>query len=368
MSTELKHRCQEIVREVLNIKIDARAGLHVYFLVKALGHLKPGGRLSFLLPADTFEGVFASRLWTAIADNYSIDGILTFDSSVPAFPGVDTNAVVVFISRSSRTGHTFWMKWNGSSAVTLASELRDVFVNAKTESLGGLSVQIVDTDDAILRGLSRDPLTPNVDGEPFTSFASVVRGIATGDNDFFLMTKSRIQELKLAERYFVRTISRVRDAQSERLTLDDLDKLDQAGRPTFLLSLSKGDEISGNLKAYLQQGIDKGLPDRALLKARANWFVMEKRKPAPILFCYLGRRNQRFILVDCELQPTTGFLCVYPSIGVDVTRLHRALNHPSTIEQLERVGKSYGDGAIKVEPGGLRNLIIPRTATFDAGL
>jgi adenine-specific DNA-methyltransferase len=35
------------------------------------------------------------------------------------------------------------------------------------------------------------------------------------------------------------------------------------------------------------------------------------------------------------------------------------LNHRDTLENLQAVGKSYGSGAIKVEPNSLKNLAIP---------
>ena len=43
ITAEIKARCQEIVQSELGIKIDARAGLHIYFLVKSLAHLNDGG-------------------------------------------------------------------------------------------------------------------------------------------------------------------------------------------------------------------------------------------------------------------------------------------------------------------------------------
>ena len=65
---------------------------------------------------------------------------------------------------------------------------------------------------------------------------------------------------------------------------------------------------------------------------------------------------------------TTGFLCVYPKEGIKANLLHKALNHGSTLGQLALVGKSYGDGAIKVEPGGMRKLIVPYEALDFAGI
>ncbi|MGH7953833.1 MAG: hypothetical protein ACREFE_18200 [Limisphaerales bacterium] len=97
---------------------------------------------------------------------------------------------------------------------------------------------------------------------------------------------------------------------------------------------------------------------------------MEQRIPPPILFAYLGRRDCRFILNEANIVPLTGFLCVYPwEAGREaVKRLWRALNHPDTIRNLAFTGKSYGGGALKVEPRQLENLEIPLSVIEEIGL
>lgn len=103
------------------------------------------------------------------------------------------------------------------------------------------------------------------------------------------------------------------------------------------------------------------MPTRSLIQQRKPWYKMEQRKVPPLLFAYLGRRNTRFIKNEAGVLPLTGFLCVYP-IHDDqkyTNSLWQALNHPDTLENLKLVGKSYGSGAIKVEPSNLNRLPIP---------
>jgi hypothetical protein len=97
---------------------------------------------------------------------------------------------------------------------------------------------------------------------------------------------------------------------------------------------------------------------------------MEQRTPPPILFAYLGRRDCRFILNEARVVPLTGFLCVYPwdTSRESVERLWRALNHPATIRNLAFAGKSYGGGAVKVEPRQLESLEIPLSVLKELGL
>lgn len=369
MSPELKLRCREIVLNTLGISIDARAGLHVYFLVKALSHLKPGGKLSFLLPADTFEGVFATKLWAAISEKFNIQGILTFDSSSAAFPGVDTNASIVFIQRNAPDSEFNWLNWSGSEPQKIPQAVKHALAGKLAEAKTlGMNSTVLSLAQAIEAGFTRLHTSEPSDGIPLNEFATTMRGVATGNNDFFLMTRSRMDQLGLSPSHFVRTIPRVRDATEALITSEFLDDLDRRGRPTYLLSLDKDSQIDDHLQAYLKFGETSGHHQGALVSQRKHWYYMEKRLPVPILFAYLGRRNNRFIETRTDITPLTGFLCVYPKPGVNKTKLLEALNHPDSIKELARVGKSYGDGAIKVEPGGLRKMVIPRSALEKADL
>ena len=68
--------------------------------------------------------------------------------------------------------------------------------------------------------------------------------------------------------------------------------------------------------------------------------------------------------------PLTGFLCVYPkSDDKEYTdRLWKILNHPDTVANLAMIGKSYGDGAVKVEPRSLEKLPIPENVIEQSGM
>jgi hypothetical protein len=78
----------------------------------------------------------------------------------------------------------------------------------------------------------------------------------------------------------------------------------------------------------------------------------------------------RFIRNTAKIIPLTGFLCVYPKNEDNefVERLWKILNHPDTISNLTLIGKSYGDGAVKVEPRALERLPIPDNVIQESGL
>ncbi len=234
----------------------------------------------------------------------------------------------------------------------------------------GLSLVERTVQEAVGTGLSRVLIKSKDDYErPLSDFAMVVRGIATGANEYFFMTKTQIEERKLPSEFFIRAVGRTRDTAADRLGVDDLAKLEQQGRATYLLNITSSTAFSLplRLQQYIAEGETDGIHERALIKSRNPWYKMEQRTVPSILFAYLGRRNARFILNNAGVVPLTGFLCVNPrhSNVEYVKDLWSALNDPRTIANLPRVGKSYGDGAVKVEPSGLRNLPIPGAVISD---
>ncbi len=354
-----KQRLRRLAVEMLGKPLDGRAGLHIYFLLLALRSLRPGGRLCFILPADSCEGVFASPLWSWISRNFRIDAVATFHPAASPFPGVDTNAVILFIENSAPNTMLAWAR-----CLTSDDSLRIWVERGFTASLPGVEVTQRDVLEAVTAGLSRPRTSIDPTAVRLGDIARVVRGVATGANEFFFLTRSQLEAYDLPLNRFIRSIGRTRDLDADEVTHDTLQDLEQRGRPTYLLSLGAEQEenLPASLRSYLEKGVAQDLPQRALIASRRPWYKMESRQPPPLLFAYLGRRNCRFIRNTAGVVPLTGFLCVYPKTSDPraVESLWRALNSPRVIANLSLVGKSYGGGAVKVEPRGLENLPIPR--------
>lgn len=354
-----KQRLRRLATEMLGKPLDGRAGLHIYFLLQALRILRPGGRLCFILPTDSCEGVFAFPLWNWISRNFRIDAVATFHPAASPFPGIDTNAVILFIENSAPHTTLAWAR-----CLTSDDSLRIWVESGFTAPLRGVEVTKRDVLEAVAAGLSRPRTITDPTAVRLGEIARVVRGVATGANEFFFLTRSQIEAYDLPLDRFVRSIGRTRDLDADEVSHDTLRELEQRDRPTYLLNLGAEEEESlpANLRSYLQRGIAQELPQRALIASRRPWYKMESRQPPPLLFAYLGRRHCRFIRNTAGVIPLTGFLCVYPKTSDPraIESLWRALNNPRVIANLGMVGKSYGGGAVKVEPRGLENLPIPR--------
>ncbi|MBV9549726.1 MAG: N-6 DNA methylase, partial [Alphaproteobacteria bacterium] len=257
---EYKAFLQNLAVTTIGTPIDARAGIHVFFLIKALTHLQPGGRLAFILPSDICEGKFSSVLWKWISGRYRICAAVTFDHAASPFPGVDTNAIVLMIQNAKPEKKLKWAR-------VKRAETEDLF-RWCADDLGKIQSDEVliterEINEASTTGLSRPPVAEGVkrDTIPLGHFVTVIRGIATGDNDFFFLTSKRIEDLGLPRAKFVRAIGRTRDIAGAKITQEDLSRLDIAGRPTYLLNLDREEkqQLPPAMQDYITVGETAGL-------------------------------------------------------------------------------------------------------------
>lgn len=361
---QLKHLSMQITGNT----IDGRAGLHIYFLIRALSLLEDQGRLAFIMPADTCEGKFAHKLWQWITSQYALEAVVAFAPDASPFPNVDTNPLIFFIRNALPTSRFVWARCRKAATDVLKTWVCSGFTLLETDAL---SIVERDIAEGIAIGLSRPPVIGNTGKYVLGDFVHVMRGIATGANDFFLLTDEQAAALAIPDSYFVRAVGRTRDVPGDEVTEETLAALKEKGRPTQLLSL-KDDSVETypeTLQDYLKRGEAAGLPRRPLISQRRPWYKMETRTIPPLLFAYLGRRNARFIRNTAQVVPLTGFLCVYPKSSEPgyFERVWKIVSHPQTIANLHLIGKSYGDGAIKVEPRNLERLPIPDSVIAQIG-
>jgi hypothetical protein len=143
-------------------------------------------------------------------------------------------------------------------------------------------------NEALATGLSSPPASCPNDGPTLGDFARVLRGVATGANDYFFLTSEQARAGKIPNRFFVPAIGRTRDVPENEVTPELITSLEKQGRPTLLLSLNSKprEEYPASVLAYLRIGEKQGLPDRPLISQRRPWYKMESRAAPPFLFAF----------------------------------------------------------------------------------
>ncbi|PJF31264.1 MAG: SAM-dependent methyltransferase [Candidatus Thermofonsia Clade 1 bacterium] len=361
LSAELKAQLRYLALNQLGFTLDGRFGLHNYFLLVALHLLAPEGKLAFVMPADTCGGLSGQRFWSWVTARYALEAVIVFHHTVSPFPKVDINPVVFLIRNRPPQKEFLWARCT-SEPEALFQWIASRF----EEHPSGLRIYRRDLKESVAIGLSRCAARPDPNETiPFKALFTVMRGIATGANDFFFLTDDQIARFDLPVSFFQPAIGRTRDIPNNILDDQAIETLRRRKCPTWLLNLdgSPIESLPKPLQQYLKLGESLNIHTRPLVAQRSPWYKMETRQPPPFLFAYLGRRNTRFIRNLTPVVPLSSFLCVYPQPSVPqekIEQLWLLLQQPQLLESLSLVGKSYGGGALKVEPRALERLPMPR--------
>jgi len=194
---------------------------------------------------------------------------------------------------------------------------------------------------------------------PLEELATFRRGIATGSNSFFLLSKQRLEELGMGLDRCWPCVGRASDVKGLIYRTADFDTAVAAGGRLYLLNLS--DPLSEAEKHYVENGEKQSLTSRFLLKQRRPWYSMEQRKVAPIWSAVFGRGDLKFVFNEAAVRSLTNFHCIYPHAS-DPT-FHKALtlclNTGGSRESSKMHGRVYGGGLNKFEPHDLKSIQVP---------
>lgn len=380
ITPEQKAELSAQIEKTFGVKPSGFTSLFVYFLLHSLKQVRPGGRLAFITPAELYEASYAEQVKTILKKEAQPDAILVFDSSHQVFEGVDTAGCITLMRRGGNQQEQTLLievrEWPGTATLLHVVDER----RAGQYEWG--TVTVLTAEELTVTAKWSNPKQmvasdhkSSLEHLPqLSEVASVVRGVATGANDYFCLTGDEVAATGISLDYFQPVITKTRKIRSLQLRAEDLEKMQDTGDKVWLFSCYEPRErMSPAVEKYVALGEELKLHERSLLKQKkAKWYMAEKRTPPPILFTYLSRGGTRFIYNAAGAQALNVFLLIYPkkTITNDVTTLKAfiaILNSRPIREGLHVVGRSYGGDTVKLEPRELDRLRVIDPTGLPAG-
>jgi hypothetical protein len=348
-----------VMKQEYGLKLSRFSSLFAYFFVQAARMLAPTGCMAFITPATVFEASYSRQVKAFIRQQLRLRAIITFDEALSVFDGVDTAGCITLVEGlGAPPGDTVTLvhinQWPGSIPILQAIERQDA-----VSSEWGNSRQVCFSE---LEPRHKWTVWGRGDGRwgddrfvPLSSLARIVRGIATGANNFFVLSDREVAEWDLGQANLQPVLTKTRLAPGYIFGHDDFDRLGFEGKKRWLLDLTAPVSPGTPEARYIQHGEARGLHERSLVKTRSFWYAMEQRDPAPIYYTYLSRQRSRFIYNQTDVLALNVFLCIYPipAVAQDETLLKAllaVLNSLASKDTLRLVGRTYGGDTVKVEP------------------
>ncbi|WP_122711157.1 Eco57I restriction-modification methylase domain-containing protein [Pseudomonas viridiflava] len=357
-----KKRLKELAYQAAGIKISGLAGLYCYFLAISHSWMTDNGIAAWLIPSEFMDVNYGKQIKEYLLNEVTLLHIHRFDPSDVQFSDALVSSAVVWFKKTSPSKeHSVEFSYGGTLNVPRIK--KDISTNTlKNENKW-----------------SRFPVSEAREkhtSKKISDYFKIRRGIATGDNGFFIRTEKDIRDDGLALDFFSPILP-----SSRYLPLDVIES-DDNGYPLlekrlFLLDLKDNEETISRehprLHEYLQRGKTGGVSEKYLCKSRPLWYKQENRGPSPFICTYMGRSDGktekpfRFILNRSKAKITNSYLAMYPCGDLEIAlaenpelanEIWRELNS-ITSEELLGEGRVYGGGLHKLEPKELANVPVP---------
>jgi adenine-specific DNA-methyltransferase len=340
------------------IRMAGLAGLYCYFLGLAHAWMEPNGVAGWLIPSEFMDVNYGVPVKRYLLNQVDLIRIHRFDPSELQFgDALVSSAVVWFRKRKPAAGQQVEFSYGGTLAapkVLRKMPAADLQGSAKWTSLAADGVRAIH------------------DGLRLADFFDIKRGLATGDNRFFMMTRDEIAARSLPLEFFKPILPGPRHLESD-IVEAEADGTPKIARQLFMLDCrlpeSEVKDRYPALWAYYQTGRPK-VAETYLCSRRNPWYAQENRPPAPFICTYMGRNMAkrdkpfRFILNRSQATAANVYLLLFPKpalalalaadpdLGRQVWEFLNGIDAATLLGE----GRVYGGGLYKMEPKELANV------------
>jgi adenine-specific DNA-methyltransferase len=358
-------RLRKLAGRLSGLSLSGLTGLYGYFLLLADEWVSDDGICIWLIPAEFMDVNYGVPLKQYLLKRVTLLQVHRFASEDVQFTdALVSSSIVCFRKKPPSRDHRVDFTFGGS-------------LNAPRQHRSVALAELRPDSKWNGRAPEEKSSVPTLKlGDIF----DIKRGLATGDNSFFILTPDRIRELGLPVQFFKPILP------SPRYLEEDEVLADESGNPLIdrrllLLDCRLPEERVRKEYPALWRYFESGLKTVAkayLCRSRSPWYSQENR-PAPLFLCtYMGRTSRengaafRFILNHSIATAANVYLLLYPK-GELSEVLH---SRPETAKMvwtwlcslspdvLKSEGRVYGGGLHKVEPRELGNVPVGEIAWF----
>ena len=360
-----KERLKAKLAQSLYLDISGLAGLYCYFLLLCHDWMEEGGLAVWLIPSEFMDVNYGSTIRRYLTERVTLLHIHRFcPTDVQFTDALVSSAVVVFRKSAPPPNHLARFSFAGS------------IEHPRTEDQVPLDLLRRSRKWTHFPGNA----APDSNGKlTLGDIFSIKRGLATGCNNYFILTESEVKNWQIPRR-FAKPI-----LPGPRHVVEDVIEALPNGGPKLLpqLYLLDCSEAEENIKAawprfheYLQKGREQDIHASYLASHRTPWYSQEQRPPAPFLCTYMGRSRNgkhpfRFLWNRSQATAHNVYLMLYPKGQLRAVLAKDPALQGQVFEALQGItpaqflseGRVYGGGLHKVEPKELAQ--IPAGAVLD---
>jgi adenine-specific DNA methylase len=329
------------------------------FTVHAALFLKPQGRLGLVLPAELLTVNYAAEVRRFLMERFGRVRLVLFTERV--FPGVLEEVVLLLAEGEGPTDHCELYQVRDASNLARAGHVPRYWRPASPEAKWTPSLLPPTTLDTYLELTERDVFSTLHD------WGDTTLGMVTGNNRYFAVSPSRARELGLEDDEVIK-LSPPGSRHLRGLSFSNATWCALGDRERATLLFRPVGEPSDAAKSYIEAGEALDVHTAYKCRVRSPWWRVPLVCPADLLLTYMNADTPRLCANKANAHHLNSVHGVYLRSGMRRMGKHflplAALNS-MTLLGAETVGRAYGGGMLKLEPGEADRLPVPAKAVVE---
>ena len=361
---------KNILKEIksrLNCELNGFTNLYTLFLLKSIYQLNENGRAAYIVPSEFLNSDYGKLVKSYLIKSRTLRHIIVVDFEENVFDDALTTASIILCAKDNAGEKIQFVNVRSLADIEKVEQLISVYPKIP-ESKSTFSFAELNPEIKWRAYYQTQNSTKFKDLVPFTNFAKVVRGIATGANDYFVFNQSKANEFSVSEKYLLPCICKSADVKTEFFTDNDFQTLKEKNRDVFLLNVIDKSNIDVN--KYLQKGVAEGIDQKYLTASRSPWHSLENRPPSPIWVSVFNRNGLKFVRNEANISNLTTFHCIYPNqsslfSNQNIDLLFAYLLSDVAEQIFDDNRREYGNGLKKFEPNDINKAKILNLDLLD---
>lgn len=186
------------IEEKLGLKLNGFTNLYTIFLLKSTYQLNKNGRAAYIVPSEFLNSDYGKLVKFYLLKNKFLRYVMVFDFEENVFDDALTTAsILLFANDDEKSGVEFINIKTIDELNSLQKKIRSYPIR-KSENLVSFSELKPEIKWRAYYQKQNAKHFKNL--VPFTNYGKVVRGIATGANDYFTFSKSKAEKFNISEK------------------------------------------------------------------------------------------------------------------------------------------------------------------------
>lgn len=355
-----RHNVLPKIEQTIGKGLTGYSNISSVFLVKSLKELKVNGNLAFIMPFEFFNTGYGSEIKKSLLENHLLKQIIIFSNEKEVFPDVITTVCVLLCKKDGNEQTIKITRINSNEEIDKIFDISNFYQREISSS----DLPCNKKWTPIILSLFSAQL-PSHNFCNLSLYGTFTRGIATGANNFFALTKSNILKSQIDSNNLCKCITKSSQIRKVIFTENDFKYLYDTDKAVHCLNVKNHDKCE--IVNYIKEGEKMGYHERYLTKTRNTWYKIEYRNPAPILVGVFNRGRLKVIRNMTTAINFTCFHSFYPNIFGEhvINKLFIYLLSDIGQKIIQTNKRSYGDNLDKYEPGDLNNSLCPCQDQFE---